>query len=175
MQCSAGERARFVRSALLLEAIISGLFGKLQQKFHCKCIDVGLEETGTSTFKCSDSTRRRSVSLNAAGDSATTANDILNAPKCESAAAQERLCISSSFVHVIDDMKSTHEILTAEIKCLRAETHSVRFEVPQLRKNVLNRIPLYRRHSRRLLPSPQSSQTRIHRRLTPPLCQHGCR
>lgn len=147
------------------------------RRFHCKCLDVGLEEysefmeTGTSTFKCFGCTRRCSLSPNSAGDSASTDNDILNAPEGESAAAQERLFILASSMYVIDNMAKQARNSNASVR--KSEVFFLK--LCSCARTFWTKFYYHRRHSRRLLPSPQMSRTLRHPKLLLLLCQHSCR
>lgn len=120
------------------------------RRFHCKCINVGQEEynvymaSGKSTFKCTGCTRRRSLSPTNAGTSSPSGDvNTTDATLDEDALT----ALAGNFpppglVRVIESLSSKLDVLKAEIMCLRADNNSLRSVVQQLRKNVMERMPL---------------------------------
>lgn len=120
---------------------------RCNRKFHCKCWNIGLEiynifmKSGTSTFNCTDCTRRHNVSPNPDNDTAVAHIDnSASTSFAASTAEQESPYVSAGLLRVIDNMASKLDVVTAELKCLRAEYRSLPSEVLQLRKTVLDRI-----------------------------------
>lgn len=120
------------------------------RRFHCKCLDIKAEEndifmqSGKSSYKCRDCSRRtdpsttRLIGAKSDGGATPTAgyteSDIDERDNSEAVLSGA----SSEIVSLLVRLSSRLEILTAEVKLLRADNTALRVEVSQLRQAVLN-------------------------------------
>ncbi|KAM7308621.1 uncharacterized protein ISCGN_012255 [Ixodes scapularis] len=119
------------------------------RRFHCKCLNVTHEEynfymkSGTSAFKCSGCTRRSSASPR--NDAAAGIGGVVPAPVAFVEPSNVTLddgSVPPALLRLIESLSSKLDIVTAELKCLRADNNSLRSEVLHLRKSVHERMPL---------------------------------
>ncbi|KAG0435274.1 hypothetical protein HPB47_018584 [Ixodes persulcatus] len=119
------------------------------RRFHCKCLNVTHEEynfymkSGTSAFKCSGCTRRSSASPR--NDAAAGIGGVVPAPVAFVEPPNVTLddgSVPPALLRLIESLSSKLDIVTAEVKCLRADNNSLRSEVLHLRKSVHERMPL---------------------------------
>ncbi|KAM7284035.1 uncharacterized protein ISCGN_001138 [Ixodes scapularis] len=119
------------------------------RRFHCKCLNVTHEEynfymkSGTSAFKCSGCTRRSSASTR--NDAAAGIGGVVPAPVAFVEPSNVTLddgSVPPALLRLIESLSSKLDIVTAELKCLRADNNSLRSEVLHLRKSVHERMPL---------------------------------
>ncbi|KAM7281579.1 hypothetical protein ISCGN_005747, partial [Ixodes scapularis] len=50
--------------------------------------------------------------------------------------------VPSGLLHLVGSLSNKLDVLTAEVKCLRADNRSLRSEILQLRKTVMEKMPL---------------------------------
>lgn len=119
------------------------------RRFYCKCLSVTHEEynfymkSGTSAFKCSGCTRRSSASPR--NDAAAGIGGVVPAPVAFVEPSNVTLddgSVPPALLRLIESLSSKLDIVTAELKCLRADNNSLRSEVLHLRKSVHERMPL---------------------------------
>lgn len=98
-------------------------------------------ESGKSTFKCSDCTRRSCRSPS--NTSATSSETVLaSGPLDKPASELDEDFVPSGLLRLIGSLSNKLDVLMAEVKCLRADNSSLRSQITQLRNNVMERTPL---------------------------------
>lgn len=131
--------------------------GGCKRKFHCGCIKVGLEEynilmaIGKSTYKCNDRTRRHRCAGDDKPNHGEETTDASNSDTdCESVRDTDNGPTHTyESESALQRMNAKLDVLTAKVKCLRADNHYLSSEVAELRKQL----------SQRVFDSKQPSQT----------------
>lgn len=124
--------------------------GPCDRRFHCKCLDIQAEEydvlmkSGKSCFKCRDCTKRRNPSStvlidndDGAGATPISAGSKLNigTGDCDGTA---QVGVSTEILALLTELTSRLDVLTAEVRLLRANNSALTTEVAQLREAVVN-------------------------------------
>lgn len=101
-------------------------------------------QSGKSAYKCAKCTRRHRTSSNDKHD--TEDDEVEHGPQfrasSESGASGSAPWEPSNFARLLLNMSAKLDVLTVEVKCLKAENTFLRSEIGVLNKRVLERLPL---------------------------------